>query len=182
MSRMKSAETLKSKSQKARAACLPYIDLCLQIVMHTSRKPIREAINILIVVSHQSPASSMPPCAATIPGTASVELNHQTFTSRTAVPCSASQLVRTRQQQLHLRILLIVHTTLLVTPEFPDPCEQPCPVAVASEDDVIRLFSGDVGSPVKSVVVHFDERVTRFWPISAFVVLAGLTSDATLMD
>ena len=150
--------------------------------MHTARKPVREAINIHIVVNHQSPASSMRPCAATLPGTDSVELNHQMLTSRTAVPCSASQLVRTRQQQLHLRILLIVHTTLLVTPEFPDPCEQPCPVAVASGDDVIRLFSSDVGSPVKSVVVHFDERVTRFWPISAFVVLAGLTSDATLMD
>jgi hypothetical protein len=111
----------------------------------------------------------------------SVNLNHQASTPRTAVPSSASQLVRTTHQQLQLRELLLVNTTLLVAPEFPDPREQPCPVAVAPREDVLSLLLGDSGFAVKGGMKHFHTRITGYGTIPTSVVLAGLTSDAILV-
>jgi hypothetical protein len=112
----------------------------------------------------------------------SVKLDHHVFTPRTAVPRGTSQLVRTIQQQLHLRVILVIDSTLLVAPEFPDPGEHPRPVAVASREDVLGLLLGDTGPAVESIVVYFDERVARCRATSALVVFARLTSDAALMD
>jgi hypothetical protein len=111
----------------------------------------------------------------------SVNLDHQTLASRTAIPRGASQLVRTTHQQLQLRKLLVVNATLLVTPELPDPCEQPCPVAVALREDELGLLLGDARFAVKGGMKHFHTRVTRCGTTSASVVLAGLASDAAWM-
>jgi hypothetical protein len=81
-----------------------------------------------------------------------------------------------------LRVILVVDSTFLVAPEFPDPSEDPCPIAVASGKDVLGLLFSDTRLAVEGVVVYFHERVAGSWSTSGFEVLAGLAGDAALMD